>query len=90
MLLVSSQWRSSTAVLAITLDSGQVQRISQHDSDKSCWSFAAACQGKLRRAGARACQNHHLPDAAWQHQAHQGLCLLLLSIAVAARNVLRS
>lgn len=73
-LLVSSQWRSSTAVLAITLDSGKVQRISQHDSDKSCWSFAAACQGKLHHP--HPCQQRHLP--AWQPQAHQAVLLLLL------------
>jgi len=45
-LLVTSQWRSSTAVLAINLDSGHVERISQHDNDRASWAFAAACQGE--------------------------------------------
>ena len=62
ILLVSSQWRSSTALLAITLDSGKVQRISQHDSNNSCWLLAAACQGKLLRACAS--WQFHLTDDA--------------------------
>ena len=44
-LLVTSQWRSSTALLAISLDSGAVRRISQHDKDNSCWLLAAAYKG---------------------------------------------
>ncbi|KAL0045655.1 hypothetical protein WJX82_000743 [Trebouxia sp. C0006] len=59
-LLVTSQWRSSTAVLAISLDSGHVQRVSQHDPDRASWAFAATCQGSVVAVTSSICQPPNL------------------------------
>ena len=74
--MVTSQWRSSTAVLAISLDSGHVQRMSQHDTDRASWTFAATCQGDLSLTVCMACQLHIL-------NCSQHLCRLSESVAEA-------
>lgn len=46
-LLMTSAWRSSVAVLAVSLSSGKLERLSTHDTDRSSWGLGATCQGML-------------------------------------------
>ena len=45
-LLVTTQWRSATALAAVDLTSGRVQRLGDVSKEASSWSFAGQSAGE--------------------------------------------